>query len=87
MVSMEILIKFYTKPRCSLCDKARALLGQLGKRYSLHIDEINILNAPDLYDRYKYEIPVLSFPDGSQLQGRMNRDQLREKLDQILNHE
>jgi thiol-disulfide isomerase/thioredoxin len=83
MASMEILIKFYTKPKCSLCDKARTLLSQLGKGYPLRIDEINILNDPDLYDRYKYEIPVLSFPDGFQLQGRIKRDQLKEKLDQV----
>jgi glutaredoxin len=75
---VTISIKFYTKPKCSLCDEARILLKKLEKEYSLDVEEVNILDDPTLYERYKYEIPVLSFPDFSQLQGR------REKLDQII---
>ena len=77
-------IKFYTKPKCSLCNEARILLKKLEKEYFLDVEEVNILNDPTLYERYKYEIPVLSFPDLSQLQGRIEQETLREKLDQIL---
>jgi len=82
---MTLPIKFYTKPKCSLCDQVRILLNKLCKRYSLEVEEVNILNDPTLYERYKYEIPVLSFPDLSQLQGRIEPDRLRKKLDQIFN--
>jgi thiol-disulfide isomerase/thioredoxin len=81
---MTLLIKFYIKPKCPLCDEVRTLLNQLRKEYPLNVEELNILDDPSLYERYKYEIPVLSFPDLFRFQGRINRDQLREKLDQIL---
>lgn len=80
---MTLFIKFYTKPKCSLCDEVRILLNKLGKKYSLDVEEVNILNDPTLYERYKYETPVLSFPDLSQLHGKIEPDRLREKLDQI----
>jgi hypothetical protein len=77
-------IKFYTKPKCSLCDVVGAFLTQLKKTYPLSVEEINILDDPDLYERYKYEIPVLLFPDQSQLQGRIDGRQLKKKLEEIL---
>ncbi len=80
---MSILIKFYTKPKCPLCDKARRLLNGLRKEYSLDVDEVNILNDPDLYELYKYEIPVLLSPGLFQLQGRIEEEKLRENLDQV----
>lgn len=81
--TMTLSIKFYTKPKCSLCDEVRILLNKLGKKYSLDVEEVNILNDPTLYERYKYEIPVLSFPDLSQLHGKIEPDRLREKLDLV----
>jgi thiol-disulfide isomerase/thioredoxin len=80
---MTLSIKFYTKPKCSLCDKVRILLSQSRKETPLDIEEVNILDDPDLYERYKYEIPVLLFPDGSELKGRIVNKELKEKLNQI----
>jgi thiol-disulfide isomerase/thioredoxin len=81
---MTLFIKFYTKPKCSLCDDVRILLSQLRKEYPLDIEEMNILDDPDLYEKYKYEIPVLLFPDGAELKGRIENEELKEKLNQIL---
>lgn len=77
---MKLSIKFYTKPKCSLCDEVRVLLNQLMKEFSLDIEEKNILDDPDLYERYKYEIPVLSLPDQFHFKGRIDPKRLREKL-------
>jgi hypothetical protein len=62
----------------------RTLLKQLKKEYPFDAEEVNILDDSSLYERYKYEIPVLLFSDQFQLKGRINREQLRDKLDQIL---
>jgi glutaredoxin len=78
---MDILIKFYTKPKCSLCDKTRKLLDRLTKEYPLNVEEVNILDNPALYERYKYEIPVLLSPDLFQLQGRIEGEVLRKELE------
>lgn len=81
---MTISIKFYTKPKCSLCDEVRILLSQLRKQYPLDVEEVNILDDPILYERYKYEIPVLSSPNLFHLQGKIDRETLKEKLDRII---
>jgi len=81
---MTLSLKLYTKPKCSLCDEVRILLSELIKEYPLDIEEVNILDDPSLYERYKYEIPVLLFPDGSDLQGRIEGKELREKLNKFL---
>ncbi len=79
-------IKFYTKPKCSLCDEVRLFLAQLKEAYPLSVEEINILDDPDLYERYKYEIPVLVFHDQSQLQGRIDKKTLKKKLEEIFSN-
>jgi len=77
---MTLSIKFYTKPKCSLCDEVRILLSRLGKETPLDIEEVNILDDPNLYEKYKYEIPVLLFPDGSELKGRIENRELKKKI-------
>lgn len=81
---MAIFIRFLTKPKCSLCDEVRILLNQLRREYPLNVEEVNILDEPGLYDRYKYEIPVLLFPNGSDLQGRIDGKELKKKLNKFL---
>lgn len=44
---MTISIKFYTKPKCSLCDEVRILLDQIKKEYPFEVEEVNILDDPD----------------------------------------
>ncbi|MEW6377234.1 MAG: glutaredoxin family protein [Thermodesulfobacteriota bacterium] len=80
---MVLFIRFYTKPKCSLCDEVRNYLNQLKKEYALEVEELNILDDSNLYERYKYEIPVLSSPGLFHIQGKIDRKQLREKLHQI----
>ena len=80
---MTLSIKFYTKPKCSLCDEVSTFLTQLKKTYPLSVEEINILDDPDVYERYKYEIPVLVLQDKFQLQGRIDRKMLEKKLEEI----
>lgn len=83
MVLVALPIKFYTKPKCSLCDEVRIFLNRLKKEFPLDIEEVNILDDPDFYERYKYEIPVLLSPDKFQLSGKIDQGKLKAKLDQI----
>lgn len=54
-------LKLYTRPDCSLCNKAQALLaeGGFGKAY----EPVNIESDIELLERYKNQIPVLYNPD------------------------
>jgi Glutaredoxin-like domain (DUF836) len=51
------------KPGCHLCDTARdvvaAVLAELPTATSVSLEELSILDDPELNDRYWDEIPVL----------------------------
>jgi hypothetical protein len=55
-------IFLYTKPGCCLCDQAHELLLEVCRRMEEPplISEVNILDDPDLYARYRYAIPVIA---------------------------
>jgi glutaredoxin len=55
-------ITLYTKPGCQLCDEALDLLLCLGNAMEEKpiIDEVNILEAPELYARYRNTVPVIA---------------------------
>jgi glutaredoxin len=53
----------YTKPGCSLCDKAKQMLERAG----LEVRLVNILEDAAAFTRYEYEIPVLVADNGREL--------------------
>lgn len=54
-------VVLYTKPGCHLCDDALDLLLALRDRAGedFAIEEINILEDPGVYARYRHAIPVI----------------------------
>jgi thiol-disulfide isomerase/thioredoxin len=78
-------IILYTKPGCHLCDDVHELLLALGDETGakLRIEQVNILEDPALYARYRYAIPVIAVdPDGGgpTLYAPINRSALRQAL-------
>jgi glutaredoxin len=61
------VITLYTRPGCHLCEDAADLLERLTTRMDLAIVEINILEDINLYERYKYSIPVVVISGGPTL--------------------
>jgi glutaredoxin len=73
-------LKLYTRPDCSLCDKAQALLaeGGFGSRYEL----VDIENDLELLERYGNQIPVLFNPEtGEKLTWPFTASQVRELVE------
>ncbi len=73
----------YTKPGCHLCDDALDLLldvdDELGNK--LFIEQVNILQDPELYARYRTSIPVIIIaPDGPTLYAPIDALDLRRAL-------
>jgi glutaredoxin len=52
-------VQLYTKPDCSLCDKAKAVLGEVRLRIPFELEEVDIRSDPALFERYRYDIPVI----------------------------
>jgi len=49
----------YSKPDCHLCEELKAELQKLQKRYSFEWREVNILEDPEAFEKFKKEIPVV----------------------------
>ena len=63
MVVASARLTLIGKPGCHLCDEARAVVarvvGELGDATSVTVEELSILDDPELSERYSDEIPVL----------------------------
>jgi hypothetical protein len=74
-------IRLYVKDGCWLCDQAEEVLNGLRQRYDLVIDKTDITLDDALYERFRFEIPVVELPDGEMLKGRLRKDELERWLD------
>lgn len=76
-------VEIYSKPRCSLCDKAKAVVLAVREKIPFELVEIDIRSSPDLYERYRYDIPVIQIGgerafvhrvDPAELEARLRRE-------------
>jgi len=72
-----------SKPGCHLCDDARAVVtGVLTDFADVDLDEVSILDHPDLYEKYVEEIPVLLLNGAVHNIWRVDADRLRRALEE-----
>ncbi len=75
-----MLVEIYSKADCSLCDEAKAVLLRVKKRVPFELREIDIESDPALFERYRYDIPVV-FVDGHKaFKHRLDEKALLERL-------
>ena len=77
-----VKVTLYFKEGCWLCDTAEEMLNGLKLKYDIHINKVDIESNDELYELYRYEIPVFEFKDDSNLYGRIKKKDLVEKLEQ-----
>ncbi len=58
MLKAHVII--YSRPGCHLCDELKDVILSASCRVLFTVEEINIDSDPDLYERYKYDIPVVT---------------------------
>lgn len=76
----DMLIQFYTRTNCSLCEEARLMLQLVSDDVKLQIDEINIEDDDRIHEKYMIRIPVIE-RDGLVIQeGRIDYLTLLEAL-------
>jgi hypothetical protein len=75
-----VKVTLYYKEGCWLCDTAEEMLNGFKLKYDLHINKVDIESDDELYELYRYEIPVFEFKDDSNLYGRIKKKELVEKL-------
>jgi len=76
-------VRLYGKPGCHLCEEAEELIEDLSAEYSVSLQTLDITADPALFERFRYEIPVIELNDGRSLAGRIDRAKLRELLEPL----
>jgi glutaredoxin len=59
-------LTLYGKPGCHLCEEARAVVDQVGRRYRFELEEVDITRDPALEAVYRERIPVIAI-DGQEV--------------------
>ncbi len=75
-------LTFYYKDECWLCDAAEEMLNGFKERYDIRITKVSIDSDDELYELYRFDIPVFEFRDGSTLNGRVRKKDLLKKLEE-----
>lgn len=52
-------VELYTKPECPLCDEGAAIVARACERLSIEWSQTSIYSTEDLFQRYRYQVPVL----------------------------
>jgi hypothetical protein len=77
-----VRLKFYLKEGCWLCDSTEETLNGLRERYDLRVEKVYIDSDDELYELYRFDIPVLEFKDGTTLHSRIKRKDLLKAIDE-----
>jgi hypothetical protein len=77
-----VRVRLYFKEGCWLCDWAEELINGFMERYDIRVERVDIRSDDELYELYRFDIPVLQFRDGSELYGRIRKKDLLNKLDE-----
>lgn len=77
-----VRLTFYYKEGCWLCDTAEEMINGLRERHGLRVEKVAIDSDPELYELYRFDIPVLEFKDGSTLSGRIKKKDLLKKFEE-----
>lgn len=84
MVVSSARLTLLSKPGCHLCDEARGVVqevvGKLADRASVTLEELSILDDPELNEKYWDEIPVLLINDRVHTIWRVDPDRLSAAL-------
>ena len=70
----------YSRPGCHLCDEAKAAITTAGCSNQFVLDEINIESDPELLDKYRYDIPVITIDGVESFIHRVPPRDFREKI-------
>lgn len=67
-----IEVTFYTKAGCHLCEDARDLLEEIAEGTEYMLTEVDIRSDLEVFERYRYRIPVILINGEILLEGRID---------------
>jgi glutaredoxin len=65
-------ITLYSKEGCHLCENAKEALFELEDDFEIELKEVDITTRSELFEKYKYTIPVMVVDDAIVLESRID---------------
>lgn len=53
-------VTLYSKPKCHLCDVAKAVIARVAETHAFEFEIRNIESDPADFERFQYDIPVIA---------------------------
>ncbi|MEE8409568.1 MAG: glutaredoxin family protein [Myxococcota bacterium] len=75
-----VRVEIFSGPDCHLCDEAKAVLEDLRRELDFELVEHSIHDDPELYERYRLEIPVVQIDGRKAFKYRVDRDDAEERI-------
>ena len=76
-----VALTCYTKPGCTLCDKAKVPVARAARGLPVTVAWVNILDDPALLARWGERIPVVAIGDTVLAEGKVSELRLRRALE------
>jgi glutaredoxin len=76
-------VTFYIKAGCHLCDDARDMLDEIATQTPYELTEIDIRCDTELFERYRYRIPVIMLNETLAAEGRVDYNELTHAFDNV----
>jgi glutaredoxin len=78
-------VDIYSKPKCSLCDKAIDVVEAVRARLPFELRIISILEDPALFTTWRYDIPVVVINGEPAFKHHVDPDALEARLREASN--
>jgi glutaredoxin len=73
-------LRIYSKPDCHLCDEAKSVLDRVATEFNTKVEVINIEQDKEVYEKYRYDIPVIFLDDVKLFKHKVDEEKLRKAL-------
>jgi glutaredoxin len=73
-------VTLYTKPGCHLCEEAKQEMLSAGIAAEYTFEEVNIEGDEELYERYKFEIPVVIIDGHKAFKYRLTAEEFKRRI-------
>ncbi|MCM3904909.1 MAG: glutaredoxin family protein [Pyrinomonadaceae bacterium] len=77
---MKTKVVIYSRPGCHLCEEAKEVMRAASCAGEYTLEEVNIENDPELLQRYKDDIPVITFNGIEAFRHRVSAEEFRRRI-------
>ena len=82
-MSKKAHVIVYSKPGCHLCEEAKEAIASSGCDDKIAVHEVNIETDPELFARYRYDIPVIAINGVDTFMHRVDPAEFRAAIERV----